>query len=297
MMPEIDRAMLAVGGSLAASTIVKATVAPALALSGARLAYRSRAAVRHALLFAAFGVLLVLPIACIVSAPVQIAVPVATEAAPHSADGVTPVSRQAPADAAMGVAPSTSQASTPSISALLLGGWILGIAIFLLPMALGLLQVRWLRRSGRAWPLGHPVVEHLALEAGIHRHVEVLLHEALTGPMTCGVAHPAIMLPLEAQNWEAEDLNRALVHEMEHVRRADWAVHCLARAVCAAYWFHPLVWIAWRQLALEAERACDDAVLRRSEATAYADQLVGLARRLSVARRNRPRSRWRTAQI
>ena len=42
------------------------------------------------------------------------------------------------------------------------------------------------------------------------------------------------------------------------------------------YWFHPLVWIAWRQLALEAERSCDDAVLGRSEATAYADQLVGL---------------------
>jgi len=34
---------------------------------------------------------------------------------------------------------------------------------------------------------------------------------------------------------------------------------------------------------LEAERSCDDAVLGRSEATAYADQLVGLARRLSVA--------------
>jgi hypothetical protein len=30
-----------------------------------------------------------------------------------------------------------------------------------------------------------------------------------------------------------------------------------------------------------AERACDDAVLRRSESTAYADQLVGLAERLS----------------
>jgi TonB family protein len=72
-----------------------------------------------------------------------------------------------------------------------------------------------------------------------------------------------------------------MVHELEHVQRRDWVNSCLARTVCAVYWFHPLVWIAWRQLTLEAERACDDAVLGRSEATAYADQLVGLAQRLS----------------
>ena len=137
----------------------------------------------------------------------------------------------------------------------------------------------------------------LALEAGIHRRVEVLLHEALTGPMTCGVVHPAIVLPRDAQSWEAEDLNRAIVHELEHVRRGDWVSHCLARAVCAVYWFHPLVWIAWRQLALEAERSCDDAVLGRSEATAYADQLVGLARRLSAAGEIARCWRWRTVPI
>ena len=55
----------------------------------------------------------------------------------------------------------------------------------------------------------------------------------------------------------------------------------MARFVCALYWFHPLVWMAWRRLRLEAERACDDAVLRRAEATAYADQLVLLAERLA----------------
>jgi bla regulator protein BlaR1 len=44
------------------------------------------------------------------------------------------------------------------------------------------------------------------------------------------------------------------------------------------------VWIAWRRLSLEAERSCDDAVLRSSEPTAYADQLVRLARRLSAAK-------------
>jgi uncharacterized protein (TIGR03435 family) len=130
-----------------------------------------------------------------------------------------------------------------------------------------------------------PIVEALAMESGIDRNVEVLLHEAAPGPMTCGVLHPAIVLPADAPAWAPDDLNRALTHELEHVRRADWVSHCLARLVCAIYWFHPLVWTAWRQLGLEAERACDDAVLRRSEAAAYADQLVDFARRLSMAAR------------
>ena len=72
---------------------------------------------------------------------------------------------------------------------------------------------------------------------------------------------PAIVLPRDAENWNTEDLNRAIVHELEHVRRGDSVTRCLARVMCAVYWFHPLVWIAWRKLVLEAERSCDDAVL------------------------------------
>jgi beta-lactamase regulating signal transducer with metallopeptidase domain len=49
-----------------------------------------------------------------------------------------------------------------------------------------------------------------------------------------------IVLPADARAWDA-DLRRAIVHELEHVTRGDWAVHMAARAVCAAYWLHPLV--------------------------------------------------------
>ncbi|MBO0720511.1 MAG: ankyrin repeat domain-containing protein, partial [Blastocatellia bacterium] len=42
-------------------------------------------------------------------------------------------------------------------------------------------------------------------------------------------------------------------------------------------------WMAFRRLNLEAERAADDAVVRRAEHTEYADQLVSLAERISKA--------------
>jgi uncharacterized protein (TIGR03435 family) len=285
MMSVISEALLAVSSSLAASIAVKATLVMALALTGVWLARRSRAAVRHALLAAAFGVLLALPVASLVAPPIHIAVLDAAQqrTVPAFAAGsaVEPV---APPRATVGVTQTVPRSGGLSLSTLLLTAWIAGTALFLLPVAMGLWQVRSLRRSALPWRHGQPVVEKLALEAGIRRCVEVLLHESLAGPMTCGIVRPAIVLSPDAQTWQGEDLARAIVHELEHVRRGDWLSLCLARIVCAAYWFHPLVWMAWRQLALEAERACDDAVLGRSEPTAYADQLVSLARRLLVAK-------------
>jgi uncharacterized protein (TIGR03435 family) len=284
MMMAINGVMLAVGSSLAGLIVVKVTVVAALGLVAARLARRGRAAVRHALLTVTFGATLVLPIVSIVAPPFHITVPVgevSRAAGPLVVNATAPMPPvTAAADGAHVALAASQQSSTFSLSVLLLAGWIVGTAVFLLPVMTGLWQIRSMRRSGLPWVDGQSVAETLALDAGIHRHVEVLLHEALPGPITCGVFGPAIVLPRDAESWAREDLIRAIIHELEHVRRGDSATRCLARSVCALYWFHPFTWIAWSKLVLEAERSCDDAVLRRSEATAYADQLVSLAKRL-----------------
>ena len=76
MTPTIREFVLAMGSSLPASIVAKATVIAAFGLMGARLARRSRAAVRHVLLAATFGVLLLLPVASLIVPPVRIAVPI-----------------------------------------------------------------------------------------------------------------------------------------------------------------------------------------------------------------------------
>jgi TonB family protein len=290
MTPVVDDVALAVGGSLAASIIAKVTATMALTLVGVRLARKSRAAVRHVLLAATFVVLMALPIASILVRSVPLVeVPIvagriAASPALPSLPGFTPAAD--PLSTVSGERTMNS-ASRVSTSLLLLAGWAIGALLFLLPVLVGLWQARTLRRLGRPWQHGQSVVRHLADEADVRRHVEVLLHEAISGPVSCGIVRPTIMLPMDAQTWHEDDLGRAIAHELEHVRRCDWVSQCLARAVCACYWFHPLVWIALRRLVLEAERACDDAVLRRAEATVYANQLVVLAERMSTAR-NRP---------
>ena len=281
--------------SFAVSILVKATLTTTLALIGAWLARNDRAAVRHLLLAAGFAVLVVLPIASVVVPSISLTVPIAVpeETAPvaleplamSSSPGIE-ASAGSPGPVARPVAP------WPSWPALLIAVWLLGTALFAAPVLAGLAEVRALCRSARAWPRGQELVDQLARELAIRRRVDVRLHESLPGPMTCGFVRPVVVIPADGEEWLEDDLRRAIVHELEHVRRYDWLSQGVARIVCAAYWFQPLVWVASRQLALEAERACDDAVVRHSsaalgagsEATAYADQLVVLAERLSSGR-------------
>ena len=286
-MTAVETLVLAASGSLVWSILLKVTATTVLALALVRLARRRQAAFRHVLLAAAFAVLIVLPVATAVAPAIRVAVPVAAHQAAATAD-VEPVIDAArtasSADPVSGDVLSARSMYSVSSSTILLAVWIVGATMFVLPVVIGLWQVRALRRSALPWRHGLAIAGQLAREAGVRRRVDVLLHESVPGPMTFGVIHPTIVLPIDARAWTNEDLARALMHEIEHVRRGDWATQCLARAACSFYWFHPLVWIARQQLALEAERACDDAVIGASDATAYADQLVDLAERLTIAK-------------
>jgi uncharacterized protein (TIGR03435 family) len=268
----------------AESIIAKVTLLAASGLVAAWLARANRAALRHALLAATFGATLLLPLAAILMPPIRLAVPVTTENQTAILPPATNVDA-IPFLRAAGTGTHTILDRKPSLVNLLLAVWVAGMALFLLPAIVSLWQIRSLRRSALPWRHGQSLIEPLALRAGIRRPVEVLLQDALPGPIACGVARPAILMPRDAEAWSLDDLNRAMIHELEHVRRGDAIWLYLARLACAVYWFHPLIWIARRKLVLEAERACDDAVLRHSEATGYADQLVDLARRLSKAKR------------
>ena len=274
---------IGIGASFAATLLVKATLTLAVALAVTGLARRSRAAARHVLLVAAFAVLLALPAASFMmpSRGVTLPAPPAASSAPVTA--VVPV-MTSPSPTRLGAQESVDTFRSDSgmtASALLWTVWGAGALLCLLPVLAGTWHLRALRRSGSSCARGDALLRRLSAEAGLHRSIAVRVHESIPGPMTYGMLRPVILLPLDAESWSDDALSRAMIHELEHVRRGDWLSQYMARIVGALYWFHPLVWMAWRRLSLEAERACDDAVLRRSEATAYAHQLVLLAERLA----------------
>ena len=284
-MPAISNSLLlSFANSLTVLLLVKATVTVSLGLIAVRLASHRCAALRHALLRTTFIVLLCLPLVSTIAPPVPIVFYVPQVAVMPNNASQTRIATKISAPTAVPAAPSGREPSSRSMIAVpLLTAWLFGVAVSLLPLIVARYQIRSIRRAGTRWYPGQNVVNGMAYDVGISRMIEVLLHPAVAGPMTCGALHPVILFPPEAAVWSRENFERAVMHELEHIRRADWLTHSLARIVCAIYWFHPLVWFVERLLTLEAERACDDAVVGRSEPTEYAYQLLALARKLSAA--------------
>ena len=79
--------------------------------------------------------------------------------------------------------------------------------------------------------------------------------------MTWGYMRPVILLPRESVNWSKGRFEAVMLHELAHVRRGDSISQLLVLAVCALYWFNPVVWLCARALRSEAEMAADDTVL------------------------------------
>jgi TonB family protein len=98
-------------------------------------------------------------------------------------------------------------------------------------------------------------------------------------PLTWGALRPEILLPAAARDWPANERDLVMRHESAHVASHDWVWQILTRLVVSVLWFHPLAWLADREIRREAERAADDAVLATGVGAAeYAAQLVKVAR-------------------
>jgi beta-lactamase regulating signal transducer with metallopeptidase domain len=271
---------------VALSVLGKATILLVLGLTAAWVAGRSRASVRHLVLGATFAALLALPLIVVTAPGIAIEVFVPADGASNAAVSTAPPPGAVPPSSGANSgrqAPGSAHSLIPSWPAILRFVWMGGTILLLAPLAVNLWSLRRLRRNGLPWPELRGRVQSLAAASGVRHTVEVLLHEEIPAPLTCGLWRPAILLPCDAREWSEAELRCALVHELEHVRRGDWAIQLMARTICGCYWLHPLVWVAWRRLCLEAERACDDAVIRKEERTDYAGQLVSLARRMSKA--------------
>jgi len=168
--------------------------------------------------------------------------------------------------------------------AMLLMGYAAGLVGFLAWIGMGRTRIRrWVRSAapvldGRV----RSTFEAARETIGLGRDFLVLESDRVPAPMSYGLVHPVVLLPRGLAGRLSELELRALaIHELAHLKRSDSLVLSAAALVRAALFFHPLVWLACRQISNLSEVACDDTVLDTgSEPVSYAKMLTRLAEEL-----------------
>ncbi len=173
--------------------------------------------------------------------------------------------------------------------------WAVGVLIALAKLAAGFWRVLQLRRScmpiaeENLDPVFRKTLEAIrARESAAAQAITIAASESVRVPAAVGFWKPTIILPAwTLQELPANDLNVILLHEFAHLRRGDDWTNLIQKIVHAVFFFHPAVWWIEKQLSVEREMACDDAVIAETaNPHGYATCLVsllekGLAHRLS----------------
>src|SRR6266550_8061210 len=232
---------------------VKSTVVLLLAVVVTLLLRRSPAALRHLVWALGCGGVLALPLASALLPNVRLAgwprldVPVSFDAQPmqdqrRPAAPAVPAAVAAPTSRGADPTPSASSEAdpvrrrlTPDWTAFVFPVWLGGVTAVLILLAVGLARIAWLGRTtaaprDAAWRI---LVEDLAFELGLARHVRLLQANGPAMPMTWGIRRPTILLPAEADDWSAERRRDVLLHELAHVKRHDFLIQLIARIACA----------------------------------------------------------------
>jgi beta-lactamase regulating signal transducer with metallopeptidase domain len=174
--------------------------------------------------------------------------------------------------------PATAQSQTFLWQPWAIALWLLGTLLTLSPMLLALAWFHRLQRTARPLPDWTSLLADTRRRLNTHRPITLLETPRIRMPMTVGTLHPRILLPPEAATWPDPKRRLVLLHETAHILRLDVLTHTLANLARALYWPHPLVWLAHRQMTLEAERAADDRVLLAThESATYARTLIEVA--------------------
>ena len=136
--------------------------------------------------------------------------------------------------------------------------------------------------------------EKISAGMGLRRDVRLLLSDRLKTAFTTGMIKPKIILPATSAAWSRERVQLVLSHELTHVKRRDAWIELFAHVATTIHWFNPLVWVAVKQLRIERERDCDNAVLNSgARPSEYASLLMDIAADLG----NSARPAWEVVTI
>ena len=128
-------------------------------------------------------------------------------------------------------------------------------------------------------PVGNDFTENWLSVHQQGRRISIRQSGRFSAPLTYGVLHPVILMPISTK-WENTDsLAYVLAHEYVHIRRFDSIRKLVLIVVLCVHWFNPLVWVMYILANRDIELSCDEAVVRffgENTKAAYARALISM---------------------
>ena len=128
-------------------------------------------------------------------------------------------------------------------------------------------------------PVGNDFTENWLSVHQQRRRISIRQSGRFSAPLTYGVLHPVILMPISTK-WEKTDsLEYVLAHEYVHIRRFDSITKLVLIAALCVHWFNPLVWVMYILANRDIELSCDEAVVRlfgETTKAAYARALISM---------------------
>lgn len=159
--------------------------------------------------------------------------------------------------------------------ALWLGG---SLAIAAMVAVRGWRFCRYVDRAERRDPGLAVRAAELAHAAGVAVAPRVVVVEAIVSPMLWGLGRNArIVFPARlAGRLSPAKLDALLLHELAHFARGDHWVRAVELAAFVLFWWHPVVWLARREIEAAQEECCDAWVVEHQSGTrhTYAEAIL-----------------------
>jgi len=246
--------------SFTAGLLVRSTVVFLVTIAALFALRRSSAATRHRVAVAGLAAALALPLLSFLLP--RVAVP----AIPRLTTG--------------------ARAAVSTWTVPLLALWAVGAAAVAARLFVGWARVRELARDATLLRDAEWIAERDAAAERLRLERPVALKESPGVPVaiTSGWRRPFLLVGQAARFWAVERRRVVLLHELAHVKRADWPTLFVTELAVAVYWFHPLaLWLGGR-VRREAEQACDELVVASgTKPSVYAGHLLGIFRAVGAA--------------
>lgn len=111
----------------------------------------------------------------------------------------------------------------------------------------------------------------------ISRKVGLYLSPRIDVPLVIGYMKPVIYLPFSiACHLDTAQIEAILLHELAHIKRADFLINALQTGVETLLFFNPFVWWISNQMRRERECCCDELVVGAADPGLYAGALLAL---------------------